>query len=164
VSDIGLLDVDYKATVVVAYKMSRGVMTTKTIRVPNLGDNSYQLLPINLFNVKQVKVTIERSAAITSISFCYLKPPVPPPTPPPATCVEVAVDFGSLPGGMYVSDEFAEDVLKLSTEGGLEGERRPRLFNTSHAGNSNDIDLGSPTNMCNPAGPGTGKGGEPTGA
>lgn len=108
VSDIGLLDVDYKTSVVVIYKTSRGVITKKTIRVPNLGDNSYQLLPINLSNVKQVKVIMERSAAITSISFCYLKPPITPPMRPPSKCVEVTVDFGSLPAGTYVSDEFAK--------------------------------------------------------
>jgi hypothetical protein len=63
-----------------------------------------------------------------------------------------------------VCDEWAKYGLTLSTKGGLEGELCPRLFSTSRAGQSNDPDLGSPNIMCDPSGPGLGKGGEPCGA
>jgi hypothetical protein len=88
--------------------------------------------------------------------------------PTKSKCIPVTVDFDlsagntPLPRGKYVSNEWADYALTLSTMGGLEGESRPRLFNTSIVGN--DPDLGSPNSKCNPAGPGIGEGGEPTGA
>jgi hypothetical protein len=56
VSEMGLLGIDYTTRVKVVYETSSGVLTTKTIQVPNLGDHSYQVLPINLSNANQVKV------------------------------------------------------------------------------------------------------------
>jgi hypothetical protein len=72
VSKIGLLDVDYKTSISVLYKTQSGKVTRKTIKAPPiLGDNSYQELPINMANVSRVTLTMERSGAVSSISFCY---------------------------------------------------------------------------------------------
>lgn len=85
----------------------------------------------------------------------------------PATCTPVTVDFGStangvaLQGGMYVSDEWASIGMSLWTIGGLAGETRPRLFNTSSVGN--DPDLGAPNEWCPMPGPGKGVDGKPDG-
>jgi hypothetical protein len=76
VSSIGLLDVDYLTLVTVQYMTESGeVAEPKNIQVPQLGDNSYQLLSIDTDNVVQLVLRMTRSAAVTSLTFCYPKIP-----------------------------------------------------------------------------------------
>jgi hypothetical protein len=85
VKDIGLLDVDNKTSIIITYMLESGETKEKTISVPLLGDNSYQLLSIDTENVVQLVVSTRRSAAVTSITFCHPEVPTSPPaeTPPP---------------------------------------------------------------------------------
>jgi len=89
VEDIALLDIDYETKIVVYYLTPGGNMSQKTINVPLLGDNSYQVVSIDTENVKQIVVMTVRSLGVASISFCYELPSAPTlspvATPPPAT-------------------------------------------------------------------------------
>jgi hypothetical protein len=99
VSSIGLLDVDYKTLITVLYMTASGEMAEpKNIQVPQLGDNSYQLLSIDTDNVVQLVLRMTRSAGVTSITFCYPPIPTAPPveTPPPTL-------FPSFEGSMSMS-------------------------------------------------------------
>jgi hypothetical protein len=71
VSKIGLLDIDYQTKISVVYETEGGKTKTKTIQVPILGDNSYQELSIDLAHVKRLALSLKRSGAVSSISFCY---------------------------------------------------------------------------------------------
>jgi hypothetical protein len=71
VSKIGLLDVDYETKISVVYQTKGGKMKAKTFSVPILGDNSYQDLSIDVAHVKQLTLSMKRSGAVSSISFCY---------------------------------------------------------------------------------------------
>ena len=175
VSEIGLLDVDYMTEIKVVYEDGGGKMEEKKIRVPELGDNSVQTLSIDTANVKQLVVTMRRSCAIFSISYCPPPLPTPAPTPPPvtsptrppATCRAVDVDFSksasgaTIPRGAYLENEFDDFGLTLSSSGGF--GNLPRVFDTSNPGTMElgDPDLGSPNEACPSGGPGTGKGGKP---
>jgi len=184
VQQIGLLDIDYQTTITVDY-YEGGVMKQKIIPVPQLGDNSYQLLWIGLPQVEKIVMTAERSAAITSLKYCYNKDrphqtpeqttPHPPTTPSPDTCNPVKVDFdkdangNSIEKGRYVKDEWSQWGLTLKAGGG-EGTK-PRIFDSSDPGSEDtcgDADLGSPNKKCSGKyghyghyGPGIGIGGEP---
>jgi hypothetical protein len=83
VKDIGLLDVDYKTSIIITYMPESGKTKEKTISVPLLGDNSYQLLSIDTDNVVQLVVAMQRSGAVTSITFCYPEVPTPSPAETP---------------------------------------------------------------------------------
>jgi hypothetical protein len=84
VSSIGLLDVDYKTLITVQYMTESGEMAEpKKIQVPQLGDNSYQLLSIDTNNVMQLVLRMTRSAAVTSLTFCYPPNPTAPPVETP---------------------------------------------------------------------------------
>jgi hypothetical protein len=85
VKNIGLLDVDYETMIIITYMSESDEMEEKRISVPLLGDNSYQLVSIDTDNVMQLVVAMRRSAAVTSITFCYTEVPTSPPaeTPPP---------------------------------------------------------------------------------
>jgi hypothetical protein len=130
----------------------------------NKGYKAYILSTTDI-EVKDGKLTIyfvgvEGNAKINAIE-------IRPATTPPTTCEPITVDFKTsangvaLSGGTYVSNQWASIGLTLSTIGGLAGENRPRLFNTSDVGN--DPDLGTPNERCTPPGPGVGIGGEPSG-
>ena len=71
---IGLLDVDYATVIKISFQNEYGQMEDKNIVVPGLGDNSYQLLPLDLDDVtgpvKTLKLIMSRSGAITSLTFC----------------------------------------------------------------------------------------------
>ena len=69
VKEIGLLDIDEEATVIVVTQTSTG-FEEREIAVPVLGDNSYQVLEIDQDNVKWIKVMLTRSGAVTSVTFC----------------------------------------------------------------------------------------------
>ena len=63
-------------------------MVDTDFNLPLLGDNSVQTLEINLEDVKQIKLTLRRSGAVSSISYCYpvegtapRATPTRPPTP-----------------------------------------------------------------------------------
>ena len=70
VYEIGLLDIDYAASITVVQETAEG-MIQKTIRVPLMGDNSKQTVPINLENVKQLKLNLSRGGGVIFISFCH---------------------------------------------------------------------------------------------
>ena len=82
------------------------------------------------------------------------------------TCLEVTVDFDSLPDGSslesgeFIKKQYSAYGIIISASGGA--EELPRLFDSSAALPSDDLDLGSPNEKCeeNP-GPGVGIGGEP---
>ena len=162
VYDIGLLDVNYKTKLRVKYRTENG-FKRKTIRVPRLGENSYQKVAINTENVVQVKLIATRSAAVTSITFCRTSSE----EEKTEQCVDRLVDFSKsakgspLRGGMYIDDEWAEIGLTISSRGGHGS--RPRLFDTSNPGTMEfgDPDLGSPNEYCSTRGPGIGNGGVP---
>ena len=79
VYELGMLDVDYGVTIEVGYETSTGFQQ-QNIRVPLLGDNSYQVVGINQANVKWIKVKLTRSGAITSIKLCPEESVTPPPS------------------------------------------------------------------------------------
>jgi hypothetical protein len=69
VKEIGLLDIDYETIVIVVTQTPNG-FSQREIRVPLLGDNSYQVLEIDQENVKWIKLMLTRSGAMTSVTFC----------------------------------------------------------------------------------------------
>jgi hypothetical protein len=71
VSKIGLLDVDYETSIIVSFLTDSGGSATRKFSVPIRGDNSHQVLSIETPNVKQLTLVMERSGAVSSISFCY---------------------------------------------------------------------------------------------
>jgi hypothetical protein len=78
----------------------------------------------------------------------------------PAACVDHVVDFDRaadrayLDGGAYISNQYEEWGLLLSTSGGF--GNKPHLFNTSYDGNDlfGGPDLGTLNEQCTPPGPG----------
>ena len=86
VKDIGLLDVDYATVIKISFINEEGEMEDTNIVVPILGDNSYQLLSLDVDEVtgpvKSVSLIMTRSAGVSSLTFCY--PPVTAPAPTPA--------------------------------------------------------------------------------
>lgn len=71
VSKIGLLDVDYETEIIVLFSTDSGRSATRKFNVPIRGDNSHQVLSIDTPNVTQLTLVMERSGAVSSISFCY---------------------------------------------------------------------------------------------
>ena len=150
VYEIGLLDIDeMDVTVNVTFQTKTG-FDWKIIPVPRLGDNSFQIVPINTANVRWIKVMLTGSGAVTSFKYC--------------PCDIVTVDFSKaangteLKGGDYVSNDWLSYGLTLSAEGGR--GKLPRLFDTANPGTEEkgDPDLGAPNKGC--GGPGIGLGGE----
>jgi len=76
VYEIGLLDIDYETSITVMYESLSDNISTKTIQVPLLGDNSFQVVEVGIDNVKQLVVTMKRSGAVAFISFAYEKVPL----------------------------------------------------------------------------------------
>lgn len=127
--------------------------------------------------MKKMKMSMERSVGISSLTFCY-PPQVLTPSPPtpgttlapltPDICTEIDVDFSvSADGtpvirGKYVSDNWLRFGLILSAEGGV-GDA-PCFFDTASPlckNGDGDSDLGALNEACTPSGPGTGIGGVP---
>ncbi len=75
VKNIGLLDVDYPSMVQTLFADKNGETRNANIMVPILGDNSYQLLPLNVEEVtgpvKKISLIMSRSVGVSSIAFCY---------------------------------------------------------------------------------------------
>jgi hypothetical protein len=65
---IGLLDVDYAATVVVISEHNDGGYDEKEIVVPLLGDRAFQALKIGTARVRWIKLMLARSGAV----FIYI--------------------------------------------------------------------------------------------
>jgi hypothetical protein len=172
--EIGLSEVDYKTLMTITDDTGGGT-TLEVLLKGDISYQLFTIAGENVKQTKLNMA--RSGGAVTSISFCSPSmpttnpaptPPTPQPTPaptpkptpaptpeptpaltpkPPTTGVEVTVDFGSLPVGKYVSDEFVDYGLgALSTKGGLAGESHARIFNTSDADNRNDPDIGSPNN------------------
>lgn len=72
---MGFLDNDYGGRLVVEY--GNGQQTTKYL--PELGDNAYETVDINLPNVRRITFIVERSGAIAYIRFRPGQPPIQPP-------------------------------------------------------------------------------------
>ena len=73
VYSIGLMDVDYCTSITVVYIDNNGEMREKPpISVPNCGNNSLQTIYLNEMNVVQLRLTMRRSGAIMSLTFCYI--------------------------------------------------------------------------------------------
>lgn len=125
--------------------------------------------------MQKIILDMERSAGVSSLSFCYPgttptnAPPTPsPPSPTPASeCALTTVDFGEdangnpLAAGDYVQGQWSGYGLVLSATGGA--GTLPRLFDTYNPTSQacGDSDLGAPNEACSGGGPGWGEGGVP---
>jgi Tol biopolymer transport system component len=85
IHEVQLLDIDANETTgkIVAY--DQGENKLGTFRMQQFGNNSVQMVPINLENVTRLEIHLQSSGAVTAISFCdeTPKPPTPEPTPDP---------------------------------------------------------------------------------
>jgi hypothetical protein len=70
VYEIGLMNVYEETTLTVVYDDESGMRVTKDINVPLLGDNSVQVVPINLPNVRKVMLTLTCMGSVTFLTFC----------------------------------------------------------------------------------------------
>lgn len=76
--------------------------STTTVRVPNLGENSVQIVPIDTEDVSSIKLTLSGLVALTSVDFC-IEPETPapflsgPPALTPPTTPTVAPPTGTTP-------------------------------------------------------------------
>jgi hypothetical protein len=69
---MGLLDMDYSSNVIVEYHIPNVVhYAKKNLKVPLLGDNSFQDFAIQLGYVHEITLDMQRSGAITYIEYCY---------------------------------------------------------------------------------------------
>ena len=69
VKEIGMLDVDYDTKLEIEFDHPSGI-TRRTITVPLLGNNSYQIIDIDLENVRTIKLKLTRSGSVSFVSFC----------------------------------------------------------------------------------------------
>lgn len=73
--EIELLDIDYLASITVVYIDDEGKMQEKPpFDVPRRGSNSLQKIALNETNVVQLRLNLQSSGAVPSLSFCYLPP------------------------------------------------------------------------------------------
>jgi hypothetical protein len=105
---LGLLDMDYASFITILTESDSGEMEElPTIDIELLGDNSFQTMNINVENVKQLRVSMARSGAVTDIAFCYpstgptpVAPTKTPTTPVPPTKAPIGdAPPNSVPGG-----------------------------------------------------------------
>jgi hypothetical protein len=158
VYEIGLLGIDEATTVQVIYEDGRGGFITRDISVPDLGDNSFQVVKIDQANVRWIKVMMTRSGAVTYVKFC-----------PGNLCKKITVDFdtdangNAIQRGAYVRNEWASLGLVVDASGTENAKKGARIFDTTNPGSqaAGDPDLGAPNSQCKPAGPGIGVGGQP---
>lgn len=69
VKEIGLLDADYGARIIVGYETETGYKERELV-AELLGDNSFQIVEIDQANVTEIRVILVRSGGITDITFC----------------------------------------------------------------------------------------------
>lgn len=74
VYDMGFLDIDYEAELKVEY----GNGSSKTIPLPQLGDNAYVEVDVNLSDVRRITIDVSRSGALAFIRFRPGSPAVVP--------------------------------------------------------------------------------------
>lgn len=180
VASMGFLDIDNRASVTVYHVMNDGMEAETRYNLPQLGDNSYQELEINIDFVTKIVVQFARSGAVTFIDFCPAPttspttsptPAVPTEAPPtavtptsPGVCINYTIAFDTypngttIPPGTYVQNEWFDAYgIILAAAGGFDD--RPRIFDTTNP--VKDPDLGAPNDKCTPPGPGKGLGGVP---
>ena len=83
----GIIDVDYESSMTVYTETDAG-LSSETIEIEMLGDNSVQTVPISMANVVKLKLDLARSGGVTFLTFCV---PGPAPTPGGATPSEMPV-------------------------------------------------------------------------
>ena len=102
VKNIGLLDVDYSTVIKIKYLDEDNETKKEKISVPILGDNSYQLLPLDVEKVtgpvKSLSLIMTRSAGVSSLTFCYT-----PSSTPAATNKDAADSSASNRGNQRVT-------------------------------------------------------------
>ncbi len=85
IHEVQLLDIDADETTgkIVAYDQRENKLGTFSMQ--QFGNNSFQIVPINLENVTRLEIHLQSSGAVTAISFCdeTPKPATPVPTPDP---------------------------------------------------------------------------------
>jgi Tol biopolymer transport system component len=85
IHEVQLLDIDANETTgkIVAYDQRENKLGTFSMQ--QLGNNSVQIVPINLENVSRLEIHLQSSGAVAAISFCdeTPKPATPVPTPYP---------------------------------------------------------------------------------
>jgi len=88
VHEVQLLDIDANETAgkLVAYDQHGNKLGRFTMQP--FGNNSIQIVPINLENVARLEIHLQSSGAVASLSFCDEKPTPATPEPTPDTTVE----------------------------------------------------------------------------
>ena len=85
IHEVQLLDIDADETTgkIVAYDQRENKLGTFSMQ--QFGNNSFQIVPINLENVTRLEIHLQSSGAVAAISFCdeTPKPATPVPTPDP---------------------------------------------------------------------------------
>lgn len=140
--DMRFIDIDYASSITVYYLTESGDLAEKFINLDLLGDNAVSKATVNTANVKHLKVTFERSGAISDITFIpgtsspapvnpTLAPTKPTPAPialtpapvnnaPPAAapttgdCINVNLDFSVSGDGTPLSrGDYVSDNFAL---------------------------------------------------
>ena len=99
---MGFLDIEEESTVTISHMTDSGMTMETAFALRLLGDNSKQTLEINIENVKEIKVTLGGSGAVTFIDFCYDPDLVVPPTatrPPSAAPTGLPTRAPTINGG-----------------------------------------------------------------
>ena len=95
VNSMDFLDIHSATMVWVTHITQFGEFQT-LLELPLLGHNSWQMLEINIENVKQIKVDMSGSGAVASLSFCFPEStpePVLQPTPSPSPVTQKPTNF-----------------------------------------------------------------------
>jgi hypothetical protein len=127
----------------VIYDDDNAGFNTRDISVPNLGNNSFQVVKIDQASVRWIKVIMTRSGAVTYVKFC-----------PGNLCKKITVDFdrdangNPIERGAYVRNE----GLVVDASGTENAKKGARIFDTTNPGSQadGDPDLGAPNSKCYP--------------
>lgn len=124
---------------------------TNTINIPNLGENSYQRVPVNGNNLVELEINLVGSGALAEVAYC------------PANPACEVLDFSAqasgatLPAGTVVDNEFSHRGVQISAINNQTGHPDMALIFDSGNITGNDPDLGTPNAAF--SGPGVGVGG-----